>query len=72
MSVNRDQGGRPKIDKPTGRPSILPIGNVMLGSVDRSIQLSNQFIKDFKEIADLTYLIPVFEGEETSESFKGA
>ena len=42
----------------------------MLGSVDRSIQLSNQFIKDFKEIADLTYLIPVFEAEETPESFK--
>lgn len=38
--------------------------------VDRSIQLSNQFIKDFKEIVDLTYLIPVFEAEETYESIK--
>ena len=29
--------------------------------VDRSIQLSNQFIKDFKEIADLTILLPTLE-----------
>jgi hypothetical protein len=34
-----------------------------LGYVERSSQLSNQIVKDFKEIADLTYLIPVMESQ---------
>ena len=33
------------------------------GYVERSSELSNQIVKDFKEIADLTYLIPIMEGE---------
>ena len=31
--------------------------------VERSSQLSNQIVKDFKAIADLTYLLPVMEDE---------
>lgn len=33
------------------------------GYVERSSELSNQIVKDFKEIADLTYLIPMMEGK---------
>lgn len=36
--------------------------------VERSIQLSNQIVKDFKEIADLTYLIPIMEDENASNT----
>ena len=35
----------------------------LLTLVERSSELSNQILKDFKEIADLTYLIPIMEGE---------
>ena len=36
--------------------------------VERSSELSNQIVKDFKEIADLTYLIPMMEGEKQSNT----
>ena len=29
---------------------------------------SNQIVKDFKEIADLTYLIPIMEGENQANT----
>jgi len=37
--------------------------------VDWSIQLSNHFVRDFKAIADFTYLIPIME-ERDSASFE--
>jgi hypothetical protein len=34
----------------------------LLTYVERSSQLSNQIVKDFKAIADLTYLLPMMAG----------
>ena len=36
--------------------------------VERSSELSNQIVKDFKEIADLTYLIPIMEAENQANT----
>ena len=39
-----------------------------LFGVERSSQLSNQIVKDFKDIADLTYLIPIMKGENKANT----
>ena len=54
-----------QIHKQTQNLDIKKPGTLCQASLDveRSSQLSNQIVKDFKEIADLTYLIPMMEGE---------
>ena len=41
-----------------------------LFGVERSSELSNQIVKDFKAIADLTYLLPMMEGENELDRYR--
>ena len=55
LAQNFEQAQNLDIKKAQAMPELF--------GVERSTQLSNQIVKDFKEIADLTYLIPAMEGQ---------